>query len=205
MTEHKPASELYSEPIGDVIADGQRVPNPDIAWAQFLDDLASGKSDPGLTRATINLTTLLGGFAKFSGTDAQNKAAARYRGLYERAQLGGSKAIDPSIEAVDGGAQNPEAIFEIGADARREWIRVETFLGRMDSARFSFVVIAEKGPTAYAKHWLKQRRPDGAAIARGQVEVRRIADRLSEFMGFQQREARLRGGPPAHDSQQQWE
>ena len=133
----------------------------------------------------MNLISLMGGFARFRGTEAQQRAASRFLSIYEQAQLGGSSAIDPGIEAVDGGYRNPEAVFEIGADARREHVAIQDHLGRVDYDKFRFVVVGCNGPTAFARHWYKIRRPDGAATSKAHVEVRRIADSLAVFMKLQ--------------------
>lgn len=172
------------EPTGDVIEE-RRVDNPTVAWAEFLHQLEHGNPDAGVQRASVNVTTLMGGFARFRGTEAQQRACARFLSIYERAQLGGSRAIDPGIEAVDGGYRNPEAIFEIGADARREHVAIQDMLGRVDYAKMLFVIVGCNGPTAYARHWYKIRRPDGIATSKAHVEVRRIADRLAVHMRLQ--------------------
>jgi hypothetical protein len=173
-----------AEPTGPLIEE-RRVDNPTVAWAEFLHQLEHGNPDAGVQRAMVNMTTLCGGFARFRGTEAQQRAAARFLSVYEQSQLGGSRAVDPSIEAVDGGYRNPEAIFEIGADARREHQAIQDLLGRVDYAKFRFVVVGCNGPTAFARHWYKIRRPDGMATSKAHVEVRKIADRLAVHMRLQ--------------------
>lgn len=169
--------------IDDVLG-VRRIADPSISWSQFLEDLKSRKLYAGQQSATVNLTTLLGGFAKFGGNEAQIKAAARFRSLHDRAQLGGSKAIDPGIEAVDGGAANPEAIFEIGADARRALLRLQAHLTKPEYARMEYVIIGDNGPTAYARQWLGQRCPDGKAIKAGKAEVCAIVDKMARHFGY---------------------
>jgi hypothetical protein len=163
----------------------QRVDNPLVSYAQFLHEIETSAPYAGKIIASVNLRTVLGGFCRFHGTEAQQKAIARYKALFERAQLGGSKAIDPSLEAVDGGAQNPEAIFEIGADARKALSEADAMFDRINLKRLRFVVVGENGPTAYARHFLGAF--DGRAIGRAQVEVRGYADRLAVLWGFQTR------------------
>lgn len=173
-----------------VLVEERRVDNPTTSWAQFLYELDHGQPYAGQNRVAVNLTTLMGGFARFRGTEAQQKAAGRFKSLYERSQLGGSKAVDPSIEAVDGGKNNPEAIFEIGADARRAYIEAQAFLGPVDFKHAEFVIIGENGPTAYARYRLRgERANNGQVTARYQVEFRRIMDRLSELWGYQSKGA----------------
>lgn len=158
------------------------VENPHTTYAQFKADLEAGKQDAGVQRAAVNLTTLMGGFHRFYGNEAEQRACARYRALWDASQVGGARAVDPSREPVDGGWLNPEAVFENGADARKLYSRITEHLGRMDTNRLHFVVIGEWGPTAYAKHFYRMRQPDGKAVSRAKVEVRQIAANLATFL-----------------------
>lgn len=155
----------------------RRVESPTTEYAQFRHEVTTGVRDPGMVRVQVNLRELMGGFCRFNGNEAQEKTASRFKALYESSQLGGAKAIDPSKEPVDGGGINPEAIFEIGADARRSYQAVATLLGRVDLRRLEFVIIGEKGPTPYAK-W-RGFGTDGRACARAKVEVRAIVDKVA--------------------------
>jgi hypothetical protein len=181
----------HMETTGDVIdADRRLDGRPLTTYAQFIADLEAGKRDAGIIRAAVNLTTLMGGGARFHLNEAQGRAASKFRHLYQESQLGGSKAIDPSVEAVDGGYRNPEAIFEIGADARREFIRTQTFLGPQDYRRCEYVIVGEHGPTAYARFRLRGERPNnGQLTARFSVEFRHIMDRLAVYWQLQTRNA----------------
>jgi hypothetical protein len=173
----------------------ERVESPLLTWAQFLHELEQGKPNAGKQIATMNMRTVLGGFCRFHGTEAQQKACAKLKSLYERSQVGGAKAVDPSIEPVDGGGINPEANIEIGADARKEYNRVVALLEAADAKqrvkagthleRIEFVVIRERGPTPYAK-W-RGFGEGGRGVSRGMVEVREIADRLAEHWQLQAR------------------
>lgn len=160
----------------------RRVDNPLSTFAQFKAELADGKPDPGIQRATVNLRSVMGGFGRFYGNEAEQRACARYRGLWDASQVGGGRAVDPSMEPVDGGWLNPEAVFEIGADARRLYGDLKAFLGLMDTKRLHFVVVGEWGPTPYAKWRYGVRQPDGRTVSRGKVEVRGIAARAAEFL-----------------------
>lgn len=156
----------------------ERVDNPHTTYAQFLHELREGKPDAGAVFVPRNMRTLLGGFCRFYGNQAQNEAAARFKSLYERAQLGGARAVDPAIEPVDGGGINPEAIFETGADARRAYDAiVPNALNRVELRRLEFVVIGEWGPTPYAR-W-RGFGIDGRGVSRAKVEVRDIVDKLA--------------------------
>lgn len=163
---------------------------PLTTYAQFKADLDAGKPDAGVLRAAVNLTTLMGGAARFNLNEAQGRAASRFRSVYEQAQLGGGRAIDPSVEAVDGGNRNPEAVFEIGSDARRELIAVQRVLGPVDFRHAEYVIIGEHGPTAYARFRLRGERPNnGRLTSRFAVEFRSIMDRLAVHWRLQSRAA----------------
>jgi hypothetical protein len=166
---------------GDVIVEA-RIPSPLTSWAQFLHEIEQGIPDPGLQKAQVNRTTLLGGFARFHGTESQNEAVARFKKLWEASQIGGARAIDPSVEPVDGGWLNPEATFDIGVDARIEYTELVEYLKRVDTQRLHFVVIGGWGPTSYAKWRYSVRVPNARHVQQGQVEVRRIADKVAKFL-----------------------
>src|SRR5690606_15402723 len=109
----------------------------------------------------------------------QVEAAAKFKRLYEMAQIGGARACDMEKEPVDGGGVNPETVFEIGADARKEFLEMQAFLGRVMFRRFEYVVIGGHGPTAYVRHITGIHKPNARLVARGRVEVRRIANNLA--------------------------
>lgn len=164
----------------------RRIDNPLTTYAQTMHEIAQGRADAGVVRAAVNLVTLMGGAARFKLNTAQGAAATRFRSLYEQSQIGASRAVDPSVEAVDGGYRNPEAVFETGADARREFIRTQTYLGPADFRRCEYVIIGEHGPTAYARFRLRGERPNnGQLTSRFAVEFRLIMDRLAVRWQFQ--------------------
>lgn len=171
---------------GPIVVD-ERVDNPLTTYAQTIYEIEQGYVAPGKIVVQRNLTTTLGGFARFHGNKAQNEAVARFRSLHDRAQLGGAKAVDPSKEPVDGGWINPEAILEIGVDARRSWADLSSYLGRVDTQRMHFVAVLERGPTAYARWRFNDHSRDGGLIAKGQVEIRRIADSIAVWAKLQSR------------------
>lgn len=164
------------------------VDNPLTTYAQTIHEMDQGRKDAGVLRASVNLVTLMGGAARFRLNAAQGQAASRFRALYEQSQVGGGRAVDPSLEPVDGGWRNPEAVFEIGASARRAFIAAQSFLGPVDFKRCEFVIVGENGPTAYARFRLRGARPNnGQLTSRFQVEFRHIMDRLAEHWEFQTR------------------
>lgn len=162
---------------------------PLASWSQFLHELEAGEPHAGRERAMVDRRTLMGGFCRFHGTQAQEQAAARFKAIYERSQVGGAKAVDPSREPVDGGGINPESVIEIGADARRAYNEMHLKFGRQFMLHIEFVVIGDHGPTAYARWALRSPKPDGREVGRVSVEFRRRMDDLATHMKLQGRVA----------------
>ena len=159
------------------------VESPTTGYAQFLAEIqAEGAATAGKVAVTINAKTLIGGFTRFYGSEAEQRACARYRSVWDASQVGGARAVDPSREPVDGGWLNPEAVFETGADARKLYGRIKEELGRMDLAKLHFVVVSEWGPSPFAKHFYRLRQPNASAVSKAKVEVRSIAARLARFL-----------------------
>ena len=156
-------------------------------WAGFLHQLDTNAPNPGREKALVNRRTLLGGFCRFHGTEAQEKAAAKFKAIYERAQVGGAKAVDPSVEPVDGGGINPESVVEIGADARRQYNMLFNALGRQTMIRLEFVVVGDKGPTAYARWRYRNNKPNERIVGNGAVEMRGILEQVAVLMKLQTR------------------
>ena len=162
---------------------------PLTSWSQFLHELDAGVPHAGRERAMVNRRTLMGGFCRFHGTEAQEKAAAKFKAIYERSQVGGARAVDPSKEPVDGGGINPESVIESGADARRAYNEMHMKFGRQFLMHIEFVVIGDHGPTAYARWVTRSQKPDGREVGRVSVEFRRMMDLMATHMKLQGRGA----------------
>lgn len=159
------------------------IDNPGTEYAQWRAELATGGDRAGKTEVARNMRTLMGGFYAFRGSEAEQRAATVLRNTWERAIVGGSRAVDPSVEPVDGGYRNPEAVFEQGVDARALKLRIEAHLGHSDTSRLSYVVMGDHGPTAYAKwRYGVMNRPDGRTVSAGAKEIIAIAARLAVFL-----------------------
>lgn len=158
-------------------------------WAQFVHELDAGSPTAGRERVMRNRTEMMGGACRFNCTPSQEEAATRFRAIYERSQVGGAKAVDPSREAVDGGGINPESVIEIGADARSAYNRLFTALGKQVMQRLEFVVIGEHGPTAYARWRYRNNKPNGRIVADGMVEIRGVLEQVAVTLRLQNRRA----------------
>lgn len=177
-----------TESGGDIIED-RSVDNPLLTDAEHLHQLRRVKSEALKVTVPVNLSTIMGGLAKFrkDATEAQQQAAIRFKAMYERAQLGGARAVDPSLEPVDGGWINPEAVFESGADARREWQRVRSLLGYHDFRLVEMVVIGEVGISKFTRSLFAGKTINGRMTRHAQSLVLRILDTLAVHWKLQSR------------------
>lgn len=162
------------------------VQDPSMSDAEFYHQRSLRPDNPnlGLVVAPFNFATYIGGFHRFDGDEFQIAAAAKFKRLHELSQIGGAKACDLSKERVDGGGVSPEAVFEIGADARKEFLEMQAYLGRAMFRRFEYVVVGGKGPTAYVRFITGIHKPNARLVGRGKAEVRRIANNLAVHFGF---------------------
>lgn len=165
------------------------VDSPQTSWAQYLYELETGSPRAGRERAMIDRKSLMGGFCRFHGTISQEQAAARFKVIYERSQVGGAKAVDPSREVVDGGGVNPDSVIEIGADARSKYTMLVKALGVQTMQRLEFVVIGDKGPTAYARWRYRNSKPNERIVGNGAVEMRGIVEQVAVLLKLQNRRA----------------
>jgi hypothetical protein len=75
--------------------------------------------------------------------DAKYQAGRTMQGFYERAEIGGLKAMDTTKEPVDGGGLGPEAMKDTQFRAIKEIIRLEKSLG-MEGAALTRQVLANR-------------------------------------------------------------
>jgi hypothetical protein len=181
------------ETTGDVIEERRIDGRPLTTYAQFVHELQTASPYAGVVKAPVNMTTLVGaahrffGNPKAEGREARLEACRIFRNTYEASQVGGARAVDPSVEPVDGGGVNPDAAFERGADARRQWDRILDAMTRMEMKQLHFVIIAEWGPTSYARHFYGVHKANAQQISKGMVEFRRTVDKLAKALRLQNR------------------
>jgi|SRR6185312_6408262 len=166
------------------------IDNPLTTYAQTLHEAQQGSMSAGKIKATINLRTLMGGFARFGQHGKLPpahlcEAAKKFKSTWEAAQLGGAKAMDPAKEAVDGG-RGSFGSLDSGIDARQEMIRVRELLGPVDMRRLEYVLIREAGPTGYGQWRASLGGPavKGESLKRYKREVWAIVDRLAVHWRF---------------------
>ena len=119
----------------------EQVDNPYLTNG-LRDGAAEGDQATPFIKADKNMMVLIGGFARISDrTEEQTLAAAKLRILHERAQLGGAKALDYGQVRVDTSGPTEEAVAEIGARARKEYMDAVQELGMLQSSVVERVVI----------------------------------------------------------------
>lgn len=177
----------------------EKVENPmragDLVAQQLADDdvgklIEAGKFN-GLVEVDIRLSTRIGGLARIKERDEwQTLAAARFRSLWDQAQIGGAKAIDYSQVRVDTSGSSADAVSTMGEDARRHYQDAVQALGPLKANLVQRVVCDDMSLRALAR---KLGRPDGG---RDRAALRKeVLDSVDVLVReFKMGPARPRGG-----------
>jgi hypothetical protein len=159
------------------------VDNPLRTTATYLAEIDAAAKEPGRIEVNVKMATLIGGFAKVRGrTEAETLAAAKFRGLYERAQLGGARAVDYEAVKVDTSGPTEEAIFEIGDKARREYMGAVMRLGMDASSIIEQVVVHDMSVRDLCR--ARGEGEGGAARDRMTKRLREATSALSDHFGY---------------------
>ena len=153
---------------------GERwVPDPGMSDAEYYHHRRT-KSGPnvGKVEAKINMVELIGGLARLERSDTQEAAAARFRLVHERAQIGGARAIDYAAAKVDTSGPSDEMVEAVGAGARAEYSAAVRYLGMVRSSLVERVVVHDMSLGAVAGR-------SGAARARVRTELLAALDDLA--------------------------
>lgn len=119
------------------------VPDPTMSDAEyFAQRQANDGPHVGKAHAQVNMIGLIGGLARIKGrTPAQEQAAAHYRLLHERAQIGGARAIDYAAVRVDTSGSPGGLVLEIGEEARGDYADAVRYLGMMRSSLVERIIV----------------------------------------------------------------
>lgn len=133
------------------------------------------KSGPyvGKVSAAMNMVEYIGGLARLKGaSEMQIMAAAKYRMTYERAQIGGARAIDYAAVKVDTSGPRDDALSGRVADDLERYKQAVRYIGMIDSALVERVVCHDQPLTT---------RGMGARVrARAKDDLFRVLDDLAE-------------------------
>lgn len=95
----------------------------------------------GYVPVRVNLSEAIGGLARIRHSQSQEEAAAKFRGLWERAQIGGARAIDYAAVKVDTSGPSTTIVTDHGLAARRGYTAAVRHLGIASSSLVERVVI----------------------------------------------------------------
>jgi len=164
----------------------QRMKKLERGWVPRRDD-----PPPGRIIANVNLTTLVGGLARIKDrTDAQVLAAARYRGLWDRIQIGGARAIDYTAVRVDTSGGPVDLVLLMGEDARREYRSAVRRLGLVGSKLVEDVVCHDCSLRDLARRY--EGGDGGASRQRVIVALLLLVEELVDLFGYGAAHARHR-------------
>lgn len=139
---------MKMEPVGEIrarIIGSRMVLDPAISDAEYY-HLRRTRSGPdvGKVKATVNLVELIGGLARIKGRSAlQEEAAARYRRLWDQAQIGSTRATDYTRVRVDTSGSGAD-VLEFGEWARAEYGEAVRYLGMNRSSLIERVVVHDQ-------------------------------------------------------------
>lgn len=128
------------------------VRDPYMSDAEFFEQRRV-KSGPNVGKVVVamNLVEMIGGLARIEDrTELQEEAARKFRLIYERAQIGGSKAIDYAAVKVDTSGPSAAAVRDIGGDARAQYSAAVQHLGVIRSSLVEKVVVHDMSISAVA-------------------------------------------------------
>lgn len=169
--------------VGPAVLVSRRVENPMQTDAMLQAALDAGVAGgvAGWIDVPVNLVTLIGGLARMSGVSREQQvAAARYRALFERAQIGGARATDYAAVRVDVSGSGRD-IVEDGAAARRDYLDAVQTLGLWQSSLLEKVVCHNMSVREVAR--VIGEGVGGAARARTQRRVVQVVEVLVDHFG----------------------
>lgn len=142
------------------VIEHRMIQDPAISDAEYWHQRQT-KSGPyvGKTTAAMNMIEYIGGLARLKGaSEMQIMAAAKYRMAFERAQIGGARAVDYAAVKVDTSGPSGDPLAGRTVDALEQYKRAVRFLGMVRSSLVERVICHDQsltnrsmGATAKAK------------------------------------------------------
>lgn len=149
------------EAVSDVRPDAahKMLPDPYLTDAEYFAKRRT-QLGPNVGKALVrlNMIELIGGLARLDHTETQEAAAARFRLVHERAQLGGARAIDYAMAKVDTSGPREEMVELVGATARAEYSAAVRYLGMVKSSLVERVVVHDQSISSIAGRGMRDRR-----------------------------------------------
>jgi hypothetical protein len=195
----KGAKAVLVEEVGRVVVEHRFVENPLTTDGLVNAAIEDGNTTARWMPAAVNLVTMIGGLARIKGLSPMQKAAAaRYRTLYERAQIGGARATDYSAAKVDVSGGGRDVVMD-GADARREYARARRELGPFRASLLEKVICEEVSVREVARSMMGGSGDEPKAQAGRRKTTRLVleaTDELVRHFGEGKRRVRVEGETP---------
>lgn len=141
------------------------------------------KSGPNVGKVMVqfNLVEYIGGLARLEGvSELQIMAAAKYRNAYERAQIGGARAVDYEAVKVDTSGPRGDVLTPSVTDALETYRRAAQFLGMINSNLVERVVCHDQALTSRGmKKWDR---------VKAKENLLRVLDDLAEHFKLKSKE-----------------
>jgi hypothetical protein len=140
----RPAAPMASEPL--VIADTRWIQDPAISDAEYFHQRQT-KSGPyvGKVSVSTNMVEYIGGLARLKGaSEMQIMAAAKYRMAFDRAQIGGARAVDYAAVKVDTSGPREDALGARQVDALEAYKNAVRCLGMLRSSYVERVIVHDQ-------------------------------------------------------------
>lgn len=131
------------------IIEHRMIQDPAISDAEYWHQRQT-KSGPyvGKTSAAMNMIEYIGGLARLKGaSEMQIMAAAKYRMAFERAQIGGARAVDYAAVKVDTSGPGADPLAGRTAEALEQYKRAVRHLGMVRSNLVERVVCHDQSLT----------------------------------------------------------
>jgi hypothetical protein len=131
------------------IVEHRLIPDPSMSDAEYFHQRQT-KSGPnvGKVTAAFSMIEYIGGLARLKGaSEMQIMAAARYRMAYDRAQIGGARAVDYAAVKVDTSGPSGDPLAGRVADALQQYKEAVRCLGMIRSNLVERVVCHDQSLT----------------------------------------------------------
>ena len=125
------------------------VPDPSMSDAEYFHQ-RQVKSGPNVGKVAVamNMLEYVGGLARLKGaSEMQIMAAAKYRLAYERAQIGGARAMDYAAVKVDTSGPSRDPLAGRAADALEAYKQAVRCLGIVRSSLVERVICHDQSLT----------------------------------------------------------
>lgn len=136
--------------MGNRIVEHRLIQDPSMSDAEYWFQRQT-KSGPlvGKVSAAFSMIEYIGGLARLKGaSEMQIMAAAKYRMAYDRAQIGGARAVDYAAVKVDTSGPQGDPLAGRVADALQQYKEAVRHLGMVQSSLVERVVCHDQPLTS---------------------------------------------------------